>query len=496
MSTRTLGHFARVAIVKDSSLPDDLGDINNYGDPSARRGINLESVGKIEKMLAEAIRLSLDTDFDLYLDSVRRRKRKQTITVLIKPNLTQVAEPVRVTTTDPRVVQALCCYLASVVPPGTRIRLADNTSYGPRGSARRAFETSGIKTAALAAGVAEEDIVPLDEDEEVPFYFDQIKDGLGPPLTLTKTAVFKTVLEADFIINLAKLKTQLDEQVSLGLKNWQGIMPYDIVNQLGEQHTMGRQGEMAQQGYHRADLSQKIVDLHRIVPPQLTIIDGLWGMEGQGPWEGTPVKMDLIIAGVDTVAVDATASRCMGIDPFNEVVAIRTAHAYGLGTADEQEIEIVGRKIEEVKQHFRRSNWNPVGLVRGVHVHVGGTCIGCMATIRAFLDTLKNRDSDQFHPFEFEKLFSRVGEVHVFSGLDVAVPSAELNGLIVVVGDCCYLKTDAIPHFRKSTIERIRERDPKEIFTLKEYKGCNPATAMSELVTFIEDIALEGESLP
>lgn len=487
---------ARVAIVKDASLPEDIEDINNYGDPTIKKGISLDSVGKIEKMLEEAITLALDGNIGVYLDLVRRKKRKKDITVLIKPNLTQMVEPVRVNTTDPRVVQALCKYLLRVAPAGTRIRLADNTSYGPRGSARKAFEISGVKDAALAAGVSEEDIVPLDEDEESPVYLDQIQDGLGDALTLGKTSVFKTVLEADFIINLAKMKTQLDEQVSLGLKNWQGIMPYDILNQLGEEHTMGQQDAMAQQGHHRADLSQKIVDLHRIVPPDITIVDGLWAMEGQGPWEGTPVKMDVIIAGVDTVAVDATAARCMGIDPFNEVVAIRVANAYGLGTANEHEIDIVGNEIEEVRRHFKRANWSPVGLVPGIHVHIGGTCIGCLATIRAFLDTLQSRNDDEFHEFKFKKLFDRVGEVHIFAGLDVPIISKKLKGLIIVVGDCCYLKTDSIPHFTQSTVEKVCERVHRSGARMREYKGCNPATAMTELEEFIEGVAAGRESFP
>jgi hypothetical protein len=119
---------ARVAIIKDSSLPDNISDINNYGDPSLGKEINLESVDKIEKMLEEEITCALDGNIGVYLDLVRRRKRKKSITILIKPNLTQMVEPTRVNTTDPRVVQALCRYLLRVAPAGTRIRLADNTS--------------------------------------------------------------------------------------------------------------------------------------------------------------------------------------------------------------------------------------------------------------------------------------------------------------------------------------------------------------------------------
>jgi hypothetical protein len=156
----------------------------------------------------------------------------------------------------------------------------------------------------------------------------------------------------------------------------------------------------------------------------------------------------------------------------------------------------VGQQVEDVRRHFKRSNWNPVGVIPGIHLHVGGTCIGCLATIRAFLDTLQNLNANEFHEFKFKKLFDRVGEVHVIAGLDVAIASKKLRGLIIIVGDCCYIKADAIPHFRHSTIERVQQLIDEEVSRLKEYKGCNPATAMTELEQFIEDVAAGREPFP
>jgi uncharacterized protein (DUF362 family) len=75
-------------------------------------------------------------------------------------------------------------------------------------------------------------------------------------------------------------------------------------------------------------------------------------MEGRGPSGGTPVKMDLIIAGKDVVATDSTAARVMGFEPV-EISHIRKAHEKGLGNIDD--IEILGSKLDDVRRVFKRN---------------------------------------------------------------------------------------------------------------------------------------------
>ena len=86
----------------------------------------------------------------------------------------------------------------------------------------------------------------------------------------------------------------------------------------------------------------------------LTVVDGFYGLEGSRPVSGYPVKMDLIIAGRDVVAVDATACRVMGIDPF-EIYHIRRAYEKEFGEMTQDRIQLVGNSIEEVARKFRRS---------------------------------------------------------------------------------------------------------------------------------------------
>lgn len=478
-------HKSKVVIVKDPALPSDLGAMNLFGKSDVDSS---KVIQKIENMISTSIEIALGRDLRFVLDDVKRKKGGQPINLVIKVNLTQAALPTSVNTTDPRLVRALCQYLQRVSPPDTKIKIVDNSSYGPTGCTRRAFEISGIKQAVLATGLSEENIVPLDEGSFTLISCNEIHDGLGEFLSLEQVAVFDTILDADYIINVPKMKTQLDELVSLGLKNWQGIIPHDKLNEWGAKHTIGQQDAMSQQGHHRTDLPSKIVDLHRIVPCDLVIVDGLWGMEGQGPWEGSPVKMDVVITGTDVVAVDATATRCMGIDPLNEVVHIRVAHTIGLGNADEAKIEVVGTPISECTKHFKRPSYNPVGYIPEIKVHVGGTCIGCMATVRAFLDTLKRRDRDPNDEFSFEKLKKVVGEVHIVAGLDVPFATKQLDGLVLLVGDCPFLKSDVIPAYQISVVEKVKSRLGPSA-KVKMYRGCNPATAMVECEKLLDNVA-------
>jgi uncharacterized protein (DUF362 family) len=80
------------------------------------------------------------------------------------------------------------------------------------------------------------------------------------------------------------------------------------------------------------------------------VIDGFVAMEGRGPSNGTPVKMNLIIAGKDVVATDATGCRIMGIDP-HKIKHIMKAKEKGFGNIDN--ISVVGEKVESVTRQFK-----------------------------------------------------------------------------------------------------------------------------------------------
>ena len=152
-----------------------------------------------------------------------------------------------------------------------------------------------------------------------------------------KTIKVPRITLSSAIINAAKLKTHRATGVSLGMKNMFGLLP-----------------EKMKFKYHLKNMEKVIVDLNTVLAPKFTMIDGFYALEGPGPTSGTPVKMDLLIAGRDMVAVDATACRVMGIDP-DKIYHIKQAYDKGFGEMLEANINVVGSKLDRVKRQFKRS---------------------------------------------------------------------------------------------------------------------------------------------
>lgn len=104
--------------------------------------------------------------------------------------------------------------------------------------------------------------------------------------------------------------------------------------------------------YCHATIHETLVDLlmiqKEIHPGVFAVIDGTFAGEGAGPRCMKVHERNLMLAGADQVAVDATSARLMGLDPF-EIPYMRMAHEDGLGTAEAREIEVVGADIDEVR---------------------------------------------------------------------------------------------------------------------------------------------------
>ena len=121
-------------------------------------------------------------------------------------------------------------------------------------------------------------------------------------------------------------------QVTLCLKNLMGVI-------------VGNRGEVM---HHR--LHEKIVDLASLFKPRLNIVDGVVGAE-MDEVVGSPVEVDVVIGGVDMVAVDAVGSAVMGVDPVS-VRHIQGDALRGLGVGDLDRIDVVGESIESVCTEF------------------------------------------------------------------------------------------------------------------------------------------------
>ena len=196
-------------------------------------------------------------------------------------------------------------------------------------------------------------------------------------------------------------------------------------------------------------------------------------MEGQGPHAGTPVEMNMIIAGADMVATDAVSAYVMGFDPM-EIPAVRCAGTEGLGEIDLNNIEVVGEPADSVRKHFKRPNDNPLGMYKGFTVYAQQTCPGCYANVRGALDSFANSG------ISMSEFLKERGEVVVVAGgLPDFDPQFAENKHLFVVGDCW----EYFP-----TSDNIREAT-KLAKTVTYYPGCAPVYIFSKLNTDLQELA-------
>lgn len=134
-------------------------------------------------------------------------------------------------------------------------------------------------------------------------------------------------------INVAKLKTHAEGGVTLASKNVFGLP--DIRRYISP--TIGA-GRFAM---HDRGVSQTIVDLNLLRPSHYAVIDGIWGMEGKGPVKGTPVRSNLVLAGLNALAVDRVGVAAMNL-PQNVARHLNYLSLAGLGPSGLAEINVVG----------------------------------------------------------------------------------------------------------------------------------------------------------
>src|SRR3989454_2616572 len=133
----------------------------------------------------------------------------------------------------------------------------------------------------------------------------------------------RTVLASDFIVSMPKVKTHHWTGVTLSMKNMFGIVP-------------GSRYGWPKNVLHWAGIHESILDICATVPPQFVIADGIVGMEGDGPLNGSPKRLGTILLADDPVAADSSMIRLMGLDP-TRVPHVQEASRF-IGNCDEAAI--------------------------------------------------------------------------------------------------------------------------------------------------------------
>jgi uncharacterized protein (DUF362 family) len=147
----------------------------------------------------------------------------------------------------------------------------------------------------------------------------------------------KTVLGVDFLVSMPKLKTHHWAGVTLSLKNMFGIVPGSCYG-------------WPKNVLHWAGIDGSILDINAAARPDFAIVDGIMGMEGNGPIQGTPKAAGVLLFGDDPVSVDATACRVMGLLP--EKVDYLARAGTMLGHMEASKIQQLGEGIDVVKTPF------------------------------------------------------------------------------------------------------------------------------------------------
>ncbi len=232
--------------------------------------------------------------------------------VLLKPNLLSGHKPERRITTDPEIVYAVA---RLVLEAGGKPFIADSPGLE---SFKKVATKSGMDIVAEDLGV---ELVELTNPVSV-----------SPPegSLFKKLELASQALDADVVINLPKLKTHSQMLFTLGVKNLFGTV---VAQRKAEWHYMV--------GVDRDTFASLHLDIYLTVKPSLTILDGIWGMEGLGPGNGDPRRLNLIAASKDAVALDVSICHLLNI-PLRSFPQYREAVKRQIGETDIHQITFKG----------------------------------------------------------------------------------------------------------------------------------------------------------
>lgn len=250
--------------------------------------------------------------------------------VLLKPNLLSKADPTRAVTTHPEVLRAVIRAVKACSPGALLVGDSPGGRNSP-GGVRKLWDECGISAVCAEEGA---ELVLLDDD---------VTTVANPHSQLYSSFMLgAAAVEADVLINLPKLKTHGFMLYTGAVKNMFGCIP-----------------GLAKAQFHvkvpeRADFAEMLVDLALACAPELTIMDGVIGMEGDGPAGGKPIEIGAVLASADPFALDVVASSIAGFAP-GEVYSVDIAHRRGLAPLSPDDVEVRGVPwVEFTPDRFER----------------------------------------------------------------------------------------------------------------------------------------------
>ena len=313
------------------------------------------------------------------LELIRYKPKKKRL--FFKPNIVGPYGPRSGVVTHYRVVEALIKYFW-----GYEMIVGEGVAIGSE--FKNCIEASGYRKMCKRYDIP---IVNLDycERYDIPW-----KYGV---LSMPK------VLEEYEYINVPTFKTHKQTVVSLGIKNQKGLL-----------------APLQKRWFHYEGLEQLsslIKELQTIITPDLTVVGGVYSLEGEGPVHfGKAKKADLLAAGEDVVEVDNVCCRLMDVDPKN------VAHI-----PYREKFDVVGMPIEKAQQHFLPAKTDYY-TVFNIYYQSNYSCSGCLYATGNALKFFYR------HPMKFIKALCK-GKIEVISGRRPRLP--QKADKVVCLGDCC-----------------------------------------------------------
>jgi uncharacterized protein (DUF362 family) len=310
--------------------------------------------------------------------------------VVIKPNITADSVSWRQgIVTNPHLVRAIIELVAERNP--REILIAEAIAVGL--DVKKAYSFLGYDKIARDTGAR---LVDLYDEEfvEIPI--------TGSKLHSTMQ-IAKTIMEADFLINVPMMKTHVAAGISVCMKNLMGTISAE-----------------QKKKFHYFGVAESVVDLNSVVKPHLSIADGTVAGEGDGPMANEPVGFQTILAGTDNRLVDTISARVMGFEQEEiEILQICNDRWGELKAAD---IEVVGEAVKQTVRPFKHAA-ECVNPPEGIECTEGGACAACTGVIELALARARQMDIlDQLKP------------LRIVCGPDSSPSGAGEN--VLVVGKC------------------------------------------------------------
>ena len=262
----------------------------------------------------------LQTQFEHFRQHVPVAGKK----IVLKPNLVEFSRG-KVINTDPRFVDGVIEFFKR--EGAAEVVVAEGPGHWR--NVQYLVNASGLGDVLRKHGVR---FVDINHDEPVKTL------NLGRTTGLEYLYLSRTVLDADVFVSLPKLKTHHWAGATLSLKNLFGSLP-------------GICYGWPKNELHWRGIPNSIVDIALTHMPHLAIVDGIVGMEGDGPLAGTAKPVGAIVMGLDLLAVDATCCRLMKMPP-ERLPTLRLAEQKRVGNLKEDAIPQLGESIASLAQEF------------------------------------------------------------------------------------------------------------------------------------------------